>query len=341
MPDYTIYVLDEGDLTVSLPNGLDGQTQGDGSHMDGQTLTINTPNWIPIEVTDDDPNFADNDSSQRLDGAQALGNVTFPDGSRVEAEFAFEAEYLGETWTLIAFNIREANSPYNNSYGSIEGIAVVGGPGGFPPPNVPLQLSRGTEGPSFASEDYVTPICFGAGSPILTPGGYRPVETLRPGDLVETLDDGPQPICWTGARAVFGIGPFAPVEIATGALGNTAPVRLSQQHRVMVSGPEAELFFGRADVLVAARQLVGRPGIRLAPGQRMRYHHLLLPRHGVLDCAGLAAESFLPSAFGLSQLTETARADLAPVLARLGPDATVAARPVLRSYEAAMLSRAA
>ncbi|MEL6914745.1 MAG: Hint domain-containing protein [Pseudomonadota bacterium] len=341
MATYTIFVLDESDLTVSLPQGLDGQSQGDGSHLNGQTLTIDAPNWIPIEIRDNDLNFSDNDSSQELDGAQSLGGVSFADGSRLEAEFSFEAEFGGETWTLIAFNIREANSPYNNSFGSIEGIAVIGGPGGFPPPGELLQLSGASEGPNFAAADYATPICFDAGSLIRTPGGHRPVETLQVGDLVETLDDGPQPIRWIGSRRVFGIGPMAPVEIAAGALGNTAPVRLSQQHRCLVHGPRAELFFGGTEVLVAARQLLGRPGIRLAPGRRMHYHHLLLERHAVLDCAGLRAESFLPSDFGLSQLSAAARADLMPILAELGPAAAVSARPVLRAHEAALLNAAA
>ena len=52
-------------------------------------------------------------------------------------------------------------------------------------------------------------ICFTAGTRILTPHGPRPVEDLRPGDLVITRDNGPQPLRWTGRREVVGHGDFA------------------------------------------------------------------------------------------------------------------------------------
>lgn len=39
--------------------------------------------------------------------------------------------------------------------------------------------------------------CFGPGTRILTPEGWRRVEDLKTGDLVNTLDRGVQPIAWT------------------------------------------------------------------------------------------------------------------------------------------------
>ncbi len=42
MVDYTIYQLDESNLTFSNGAQLDGVTQGDGSHLLGQTLTLNS-----------------------------------------------------------------------------------------------------------------------------------------------------------------------------------------------------------------------------------------------------------------------------------------------------------
>lgn len=50
---------------------------------------------------------------------------------------------------------------------------------------------------------------FVAGTRIAVPGGERPVETLRPGDLVLTRDHGPQPARRTGARHVAALGPLA------------------------------------------------------------------------------------------------------------------------------------
>jgi len=37
---------------------------------------------------------------------------------------------------------------------------------------------------------------YAPGSLIETPGGARRVDTLTPGDLVETLDAGPRPVRW-------------------------------------------------------------------------------------------------------------------------------------------------
>ncbi|MEM1234229.1 MAG: Hint domain-containing protein [Pseudomonadota bacterium] len=332
MVDYTIYVLDENDLTTSSPTGLDGVTQGDGSHMNGQTLTINSPSWTPITIRDNDVNFSDNDSSQRLDGAQEINGTTYGDGAKLEAEFSFDATYNGQTWTLIAFNVNDS-SP---AYGTIEGIAVIGGPGGFPPPGVTLQLDNGTEFPSFAAADYATPICFDAGCPILTPGGYRSVESLRPGDLVLTADHGAQPILWAGSRRAFGVGAFAPVEISAGTLGNDRTLRVSQQHRILITGPEAELLFGESEVLVPARALLGRSGVSVVSGERVHYHHILLPNHAIVDCAGMATETFLPSAYGLSQISEAARRELNAILPAL--PAYTPARQILRTYEASLLA---
>ncbi|MEO1795442.1 MAG: Hint domain-containing protein [Pseudomonadota bacterium] len=342
MADYTIYVLDETDVSIALPKALDGQTQGDGSHLNGQTMTITSSDWTQINIRDNDVNFSDNDKSQRLDGDQEINGVTYDDNRIVEAEFSFEASYVDDdgvtqTWTLVAFNVREPDGEYSNIYGSIEGIAVIGGSGDFPPTGVPLTLSNAKEGPSFAADDYATPICFDSGALIRTPNGYVPVEELRTGDLVTTLDGGVEPILWIGARRAFGAGAFAPVEIAAGILGNEVSVRLSQQHRLLINGPQAELFFGEPEVLVSARSLLGQHGITLREGVQVNYHHMLLPSHAVLDCAGLRAESLLPSDYGLSQLPFASQREVLSLMQSSKTSAYTPARRILRSYEARTL----
>ncbi len=88
------------------------------------------------------------------------------------------------------------------------------GPGAEPPRSeqLPFNAFPGTPPP--------VP-CFVAGTPIDTASGPRAIETLRPGDLVRTLDHGLQPLRWIGVRRVTGLGSFAPVRIAAGALDNT------------------------------------------------------------------------------------------------------------------------
>ena len=44
---YDIYVLEENAITISGGVGLDGVTQGDGSHLPGQTITLNAPSCSP------------------------------------------------------------------------------------------------------------------------------------------------------------------------------------------------------------------------------------------------------------------------------------------------------
>lgn len=81
-------------------------------------------------------------------------------------------------------------------------------------------------------------VCFAAGSLIDTPQGARPVEALRQGDLVDTLDHGPQPILWTGARRVLPRGANRAYRIMAGALGG----------RDSASGPD---FVGAAPGIAA------------------------------------------------------------------------------------------
>ena len=76
--------------------------------------------------------------------------------------------------------------------------------------------------------------CFVAGTLIRTPSGDVPVESLTPGDLVMTHDDGAQPLRWIGRRSVPATGAFAPVRIRAGTFGPHGALMLSPQHRVLM-----------------------------------------------------------------------------------------------------------
>ena len=138
------------------------------------------------------------------------------------------------------------------------------------------------------------PPCFVAGTMILTPNGEAPVETLREGDQVMTQNAGVQPILWAGRRVVLGRGVCAPVRFAKGAIGNDRELRVSQQHRILLSGWKAELYCGTDEILVAAKHLVNGGSIRLEPCTEVSYHHLLLRGHHILTSNGTATESFFP-----------------------------------------------
>lgn len=160
-----------------------------------------------------------------------------------------------------------------------------------------LQFNQPT--PDLLSYDTVNPgdtgiACFVAGNLIETPDGDRPVETLQPGDLVATRDNGPQMVRWAGRQTVSGVGRFAPVRISAGVLGAVRETCVSQQHRLLISGWQSELLFGENEILVPAKALVNDATVRLVPRPRVTYCHILLDQHEILTADGLASESFYP-----------------------------------------------
>ncbi len=162
----------------------------------------------------------------------------------------------------------------------------------------------------------VSVVCFVQGTLILRADGRSvPVEALRIGDLVETLDHGAQPIVWTGVRSVSASQimtrpELRPVEIAQGALGNDTPDRpllVSQQHRIFVRSIIAERMFGTPEVLVPAKQLLGLDGVSIS--ERMTsidYHHFMCQRHEVVFSNNALCESLYPGEQALKTLTSLA-----------------------------------
>ena len=186
--------------------------------------------------------------------------------------------------------------------------------------------------------------CFVAGTRIRTPDGEVRVEDLTPGDLVETLDDGPQPLRWTGQRTVEAAGALAPIRIAAGALGDHGDILLSPLHRVLVGDTLAALLFGEDDVLVAARDLVNDLTIRPCPGGVVTYVHLMFDRHQVIWSEGLATESFLPGPQMKKAFARDALHEIRTLFPQIdwmtGDGYSPAARRTLKRYEAQVMRRA-
>lgn len=145
-------------------------------------------------------------------------------------------------------------------------------------------------------------VCFAAGTLIDTAAGPVPVETLRPGDLVRTRDNGLQPLRWVGSRHL-GADDLArnprlrPIRVrpqATGLANQTRDLVLSPQHRVLLASRIAERMFGSAEVLVPVVKLLSVPGIEIAHDlTEVTYLHLLFDRHEILFADGVEAESLL------------------------------------------------
>ncbi|WP_353473430.1 Hint domain-containing protein [Salipiger sp. H15] len=198
--------------------------------------------------------------------------------------------------------------------------------GAVPPRGRELRVVQSSLGPGPGAAmrpDEGGVICFAAGTRILTPRGAVAVETLREGDLVQTKDDGAQPVHWVGSRRMSGarlhvLPELRPVRIRAGAFGIERPddeFLVSPEHRMLIRGDVARALFGTDEVLVAAKQLVN--GSTICRDLRVRevtYVHLLLPRHGIVFANGVETESFHPANTALSSLSEGDRTRLLALL---------------------------
>ncbi len=192
-------------------------------------------------------------------------------------------------------------------------------------------------------------ICFTPGTRIATPGGPRPIEALRPGDFIDTRDNGPQEILWTGHRRMSGARLYAmphlrPVRFRAEALGSGRPDRellVSPHHRMLVRGAAAQALFGIPEVLVRAADLVNDHSVTVDTALReVGYIHILLENHQIVLANGMETESFHPADADLDTIEATQREALLAVLPTAGRDPQLYGAPVRRALtmaEAAIL----
>lgn len=192
--------------------------------------------------------------------------------------------------------------------------------------------------------------CFTPGTTITTPRGEVLVEDLKVGDKVITRDNGFQPITWVGhkqmdLRAFTKAPQLRPILIRAGALGNGLPERdliLSPNHRVLITEPAVSLYFDEPEVLVAAKHLVGRPGIHAVDMLQATYIHFMFDRHEVVLGNGAWSESFQPGDYALKGVDSDQRAEIFTLFPELktreGREGYRAARPVLKAFEAKLVS---
>lgn len=160
-------------------------------------------------------------------------------------------------------------------------------------------------------DNVVVALCFAAGTQILTDQGPKAVEDLQVGDLVQTLHRGAQPIRWIGCKKLLPRDlvqrpELSPIKIDANALGRGIPATdlvVSPQHRIMVSSKIAARICGAEQVLVAAKKLVGLPGVTvMKDAVSVDYWHLLCDNHEVVFANGAAAETLYLGPQALIQL---------------------------------------
>lgn len=226
---------------------------------------------------------------------------------------------------------------------------------GLPPQNRELWIARITttaraEARASMVQEPGGVICFTPGTRIATPDGPKLVEDLVAGDMIQTKDDGAQPVIWCGAKRMTGARLYAmpklrPIRIRAGALGVDRPdgdLLVSPDHRLLVEGPAAQALFNEPEVLVRAEDLLDQPGVLVdLTLKEVCYVHLLLERHQILFANGVESESFHPSEADMNKLDRLDRLRLLDVLPGLEhqPDAYgQSARRNLSTAEAAIMT---
>lgn len=332
-----IYGFDQWSAAASTNNTV--------SYPNGTTFTLDaTPVLTVIDVQDDDGNPADSpdnlfddgfidtpgdgsapstaNNDQVLTQPVTINGQSFNVGDQVELEFAFTTT-SGDTFWIIR----------------IDGVNVgISGPV-LPVPGTTYTVNGSSDGQATPIEDVP---CFTDGALVETPSGPVVIEDLNVGDLVLTVDHGPQPILWVGQRKVSVeemrfMRHLRPIIITPGSLGSSFPketLALSRNHRIVLQSLKSDLLFGEREMLAPAKFLVnGRTIFEYMPRKPIVYRHLLLAKHEVLIVNGLPAESLYP---GTGALTGDQLLELD--LVGHDPDQCFDfARPTLRSYETCLL----
>ncbi|MFQ6549252.1 Hint domain-containing protein [Aestuariibius sp. 2305UL40-4] len=187
------------------------------------------------------------------------------------------------------------------------------------------------------NEDFI--ICFTPGTLIRCAGGsLRPVEALKPGDMVDTFDNGPCRVRDV-ARSVLSeqlvsrMPKYTPIHFDAGAIGNTRAFAVSPQHRILLRGHEFEMLFAEEEVLVPAHLLQNGSSIRRATiDGPVEYIHLLLDTHEIVCSDGIWSETLVPGcqamlfAGGLAMIEDFA-------------DELPSARPSLKGWEGRLIGQ--
>ena len=185
------------------------------------------------------------------------------------------------------------------------------------------------------------PTCFTAGAQIEMAQGTRSNEDICEGDLVMTMDHGPQPVRLVLRQEVRAHEKFAPILFEAGSIGNDRPFMVSPEHRMLISDWRAQLLSGCDDLLIAAKSLFNGDTVRIVEGGVVEYIHLVFDEHQIIFADGCPSENCLPDS-GLAQQEDAQRAELLALFPNLSDIKTsaFAARRIAKRAEATCLRAA-
>lgn len=337
MTERTIHVFAKSGMTIMRDSGAPcNQSDIVGNALNGDAFSWENPTDLSLTFPSqkvaitfddkdgyltDDPFAGSTVHDQQLTEATTINGKTYQPSDEhvrwkenppVNIENEYEVtlfDAAGNCYRMVGVSITQG---YNTE---VVGVMFEGPE---PPPGTVLHYKQGisqySSGQSMeitdAASTFQVVVCFLEGTLIDTPEGPRQIETLAVGDRVLTLDDGPQPLRWTGRFEAFGRGALAPIRIAKGTFGNRRDLLVSPNHRMLLRSPAAELHFGHSEVLVPAKALVDGERVRPVPMRRVVYHHLLLDHHAAVFAESIASETLFLGDITLSIVGTAAQADL-------------------------------
>lgn len=286
----------------------------DGSNLPTRNQSYNQDNSRGndiFNITDVDGNAVQHTFDAVV---QYSATITYADGTTVPVTLNVIQSTTGETWIAPP----SLYSPSAALLGAdpIQSIQLTG------------VISNTYAGLYFEREvvDIVTVPCFAAGTMIRTPAGDVAIETLRVGELVMTLDGGPQPVRWIGSRKLTVADleerpNLRPIRIKAGVLGKGVPTTdlvVSPQHRILVRSKIAQRLFGVDEVLVAVKQLLLIDGIDVVANQDgIEYFHFLFDNHQVVISNGAETESLYTGPEALKSVGPVAQEEIFAIFPEL------------------------
>ncbi len=335
-----IYAL--GDLaiaggTVSLVPGYDGSNDG-------------------ILTLIDDDNLFDGDSTNDEQGndTNQFGTIVFPDGTT-----------LGSPTTNVFSEVQALLTAPDGSTITIIQVEVANPTGaatiaGFLPSS-PLEsgvtytftaTNTTPTTPAPPVDEIVGAVCFTSDNMIETDTGEVRASDLKIGMMIKTINGVSQPLKWIYRRCVTPedmkkYPQLRPISFAPNSLGKSIPnkeMKLSPQHKLLITSPINQMYFEHSSLLVAAKHLVNNTTITIDKSDEgIEYIHLLLDRHEVIYADGTEAESFNPGAWALGIMEAEAKMELDLLFPELRSSDTLhnfSTYPTVKAHEAVLISKA-
>ncbi|MEM6727098.1 MAG: Hint domain-containing protein [Pseudomonadota bacterium] len=315
----------EGNTTAEKAKKLVGEEFGSEKEPLWQNMQELNPGSTGVDsgtanvydmATDSDTFSLDGGPDQTFDGTAVYNaTITYTDGSQAQISAVIFQDTEGNTYLAPEYSLNadqmalQAKPIQELSLDSLIGNRWTG-----------MYAER---------ENFDFAVCFCAGTLIATREGARPVEDLVAGDMILTRDNGFQRLRWKKSRRLDASAHLAPVRFETGALGKglpRRPLRVSPQHRMLMRSKVAARMFGTAEVLIAAKKLLGLPGVTQEGPGPVSYHHLLFDRHEIVLAEGAPTESLHLGDQALRAMDRAQRDELREIF----PDLRLAipARPV-------------